>query len=107
NDDVNKFVWSALGWDSDARVIDILREYSRYFIGDRYTDDFARGLLALETNWQGSLLANVNVQTTHARLQQMERAAATDDLRNWRFQQALFRAYYDAYIRRRLVYETD
>src|SRR5947207_3891219 len=29
NDDVNKFVWSALGWDPEARVIDILRQYSR------------------------------------------------------------------------------
>jgi hypothetical protein len=28
-------------------------------------------------------------------------------LRNWRFQQALFRAYYDAYVRRRLIYETQ
>ena len=27
-------------------------------------------------------------------------------LANWRFQQALYRAYYDAYTRARLVYET-
>ena len=26
---------------------------------------------------------------------------------NWRFQQALYRAYYDAYVRSRLIYETD
>jgi hypothetical protein len=53
NDDVNKTVWSGLGWDSDAKVIDILREYSRYFIGERFGEDFAHGLLALERNWQG------------------------------------------------------
>ncbi|MGD0365022.1 MAG: hypothetical protein ABSC93_29430 [Bryobacteraceae bacterium] len=36
----------------------------------------------------------------------MERAAPPGVLRNWRFQQALYRAYYDAYTRRRLLYET-
>ena len=46
NDDVNKIVWSALGWDPDAREIDILREYGRYFIGPRFADGFAQGLLA-------------------------------------------------------------
>ena len=107
NDDVNKFVWSALGWDPNAVVVDILREYSRYFVGDQDADDFAQGLLALEMNWQGSLLANGNVGTTLEQFQQMERAAAPDELKNWRFQQALFRAYYDAYLRQRLIYETD
>jgi hypothetical protein len=107
NDDVNKAVWSALGWDPDARVIDILRDYSRYFVGERYTDDFAQGLLALERNWQGPLLANESVCTTLAQFRSMERSASPQDLKNWRFQQALFRAYYDAYVRRRLIYETE
>ena len=30
NDDVNKAIWSALGWDPQAKAVDILREYSRY-----------------------------------------------------------------------------
>src|SRR5258706_148713 len=47
NDDVNKMIWSSHCWDPDARTIDILHDYSRYFIGDKYTDDFADGLLAL------------------------------------------------------------
>ena len=106
NDDVNKIVWSALGWDPDQPVIRILREYSRYFIGDAYTDDFAQGLLALERNWRGPLLANEGVETTLQQFQQLERAAAPRALLNWRFQQALFRAYYDTYLRRRLLYET-
>ena len=52
NDDVNKAVWSGLGWDPETPVIDILRDYAGYFIGDRYRDNFAQGLLALERNWQ-------------------------------------------------------
>ncbi|MPZ19974.1 MAG: hypothetical protein GEV06_18970 [Luteitalea sp.] len=106
NEDVNKIVWSALGWDRDTEVLDILRQYSRYFIGERYTETFAQGLLALERNWRGSLLANDGVYTTLQQFQDMERAAAPQTLLNWRFQQALYRAYYDAYVRARLVIET-
>lgn len=107
NDDVNKFIWSGLGWNPDAQVIDILRDYSGYFIGDRYRDTFAQGLLALERNWRGSILANPGIETTLLQFQDMERGATPAELRNWRLQQGLYRAYYDAYIRRRLMYETE
>lgn len=107
NDDVNKAIWSGLGWDPDANVVDILRQYARYYIGDRYTDDFAQGLLALERNWRGPLLANKSVMTTLTQFQAMERAATPQDKLNWRFQQALYRAYYDAYDYRRLAYESQ
>jgi hypothetical protein len=107
NDDVNKVIWSALGWDPEANVLDILHQYSRYFIGERYTDDFAQGLLALERNWQGPLLANSSVDVTLSQFQNLERTASPALLKNWRFQQALFRAYYDAYVRHRLIFETD
>ena len=33
NDDVNKFIWSSLGWDPGADVDEILRQYARAFIG--------------------------------------------------------------------------
>lgn len=36
----------------------------------------------------------------------MERIASPTDLRNWRFQQMLYRAYYDAFLRDRLIAET-
>jgi hypothetical protein len=107
NDDVNKIIWCGLGWDPEARVVDILRQYSRYFIGERYTDDFAQGLLALERDWQGPLLANQSVDVTLQQFQALEKKATPADLKNWRFQQVLFRAYYDAYVRHRLIYETD
>ena len=44
NDDVNKIVWSALGWNPDQDVTEILRQYSRYFIGDAFSESFAQGL---------------------------------------------------------------
>jgi hypothetical protein len=106
NDDVNKFVWSALGWNPDQDVTGILRQYSRYFIGDAFSENFAQGLLALERNWHGPLASNTGVDETLAQFQAMEHAAPPPVLRNWRFQQALYRAYYDGYTRKRLLYET-
>ena len=107
NDDVNKIVWSGLGWDPDRPVVDILREYARYFISDALADDFAQGLLALERNWRGPLLTNRGVLTTLEQFRSMERSAPPATLQNWRFQQALYRAYYDAFVHHRLIYETE
>lgn len=106
NDDVNKAVWSALGWNEDENVLDVLRQYARYFIGADYEEAFAQGLLALEQNWRGPLLTNDNVYTTLKQFQTMERNASPQVKLNWRFQMALYRAYYDAYNRARLIYET-
>jgi len=107
NDDVNKAIWSALGWAPEADVLEVLRDYSRYFLGPTYTDRFAQGLLALEKNWEGPALTNVGIYTTLQQFQTMEKTASPQDRLNWRFQQALYRAYYDAYIRSRLIHETQ
>jgi hypothetical protein len=107
NDDVNKIVWSALGWNPEARPIDTLREYARYFIGDEWADEFAQGLLALERNWRGPLISNAGVETTFRMFRTMEEKASPQVKLLWRFQQALYRAYYDAYVRSRLLYETS
>lgn len=106
NDDVNKIVWSSLGWDPEKPVIEILREYGRYFIGPDFEEGFARGLLALEENWRGPLLTNSAVNTTLQQFQTMEKEASPVLLSNWRFQEGLYRAYYDAYERSRLLNET-
>jgi hypothetical protein len=106
NDDVNKFVWCALGWDQETPVIETLRQYSRFFLGERYSDTFAQGLSALERNWDGPLLTNAGIETTLQQFRGMERDASPRDLLNWRFQQGLYRAYYDAYVRQRLAFET-
>jgi hypothetical protein len=107
NDDVNKCIWSALGWDPDADVKEVLREYGRYFVGDEIGDRFADGLLALEMNWRGPLRQNDGVERTLAHFQALEKSVAPAVLRNWRFQQALFRAYFDAHVRRRLLHESE
>jgi len=105
NDDVNKFIWSSLGWNPDAKPIEILRDFSHFFIGSKHGEAFAQGLLALEQNWTGPLLTNYGVNTTLAQFQALERSASPQEKLNWRWQQAMYRAHYDAYVRARLVAE--
>jgi hypothetical protein len=107
NDDVNKMLWSALAWNPDADVAEILGDYARYFIGARHGDAFAHGLLALEQNWRGPLAVNTGVDTTLRQFQTLAAQASSLELTNWRFQQAQYRAHYDAYVRSRLLFETS
>lgn len=107
NDDVNKAVWSGLGWDPDRDVTEILRDYGRYFIGDQFADDFAQGLLALEDNWHGPVLENDGIEPTWQKFQAMGRKGGQTLRANWRFQMAMFRAACDAYVKERLAYEQE
>jgi hypothetical protein len=105
NDDVNKFIWSGLSWNPNASTKSILTEFSRFFIGDDMANDFADGLFALEQNWRGPLASNRQVDVTLHQFQDMERRATPQQRLNWRFQQAVYRAYYDAYVHSRLLTE--
>jgi hypothetical protein len=106
NDDVNKFVWSGQDWDPATTVTETLRDYARYFIGSDYTEGVAQGLMALERNFKGPLLTNDNIERTFEQWTDMERSASDKVLANPRFQSGLMRAYFDAYIQRRRIYET-
>jgi hypothetical protein len=105
NDDVNKFVWSGLGWDSKATPEQILQEYGRYFIGPDLAERWREGLFLLENNWRGPIHLNDGIARTLEHFQAMEKEASPKLLKNWRFQQALYRAYYDAWVHDRFVRE--
>ncbi|WP_192877991.1 MULTISPECIES: alpha-glucuronidase family glycosyl hydrolase [Arenibacter] len=107
NDDVNKIIWSDQDWDPETPVMETLRDYSRYFIGPKYTETVSSGLMALERNIQGPLLNNDGVITTLQQWQDLEKSASQEVLSNFRFQMGLIRAYFDAYQYRRLIYETE
>jgi hypothetical protein len=79
---------------------------SHYFAGKEQAEGLSHGLMSLEKNWQAPLATNTSVAVTLAQFQDMERIAAPALLGNWRFQQALYRAYYDAYVQSRLIEET-
>jgi len=106
NDDVNKTVWSMTGWNPEISAREIVLQYARCFFGAAVAESAADGILALEKNWEGPLAENGSVDATLELWQRLEREAP--ELRgNWRWQQCLLRAYYDAYTRHRLIYETE
>ncbi len=106
HDDVNKTIWSALSWNPDADVRQILIEYARVYFHPDVAEEAADGILALEKNWQGPLAENGAVDGTLLLWQQLEKKAP-QLADNWRWQMNLVRAYYDAYTRQRLLYETQ
>jgi hypothetical protein len=108
NDDINKFIWSELGWSPDADPVETVQEYASYFLGSDGLPSgaFAQGILALEQNWTGPLAANESVDATLRQFQQMQTGASPAQAANWRFEEALYRAFTDAYERRGLIAAT-
>jgi len=105
NDDVNKAIWSRKAWSPAETPRDIVLGYTRLFFGSAVAERAADGLLALEKNWEGPLATNGAVDGTLLSWQRLETDAPAL-AGNWRWQQALLRAYYDAALRHRLLRET-
>jgi hypothetical protein len=105
NDDVNKFIWSDQDWDPTIAEIETLRDYARYFISSDYSEDLAQGFVALEKNLQGPLLTNTDVTKSLQQWKAIEENISPAVRKNFRFQMGLLRAYYDAYVQKRLVHE--
>ncbi|WP_035804340.1 hypothetical protein [Lunatimonas lonarensis] len=106
HDDVNKVVWSQRGWDPDKNILDILTAYSRFFFGASLDKKAAEGILGLEKNWDGSIIDNGSIEPTLAYWKNLE-SGHPQLSGNWRWQMLVMRAYYDAYVRQRKIYETD
>ncbi|MEO6283772.1 MAG: hypothetical protein ABIN80_27970 [Dyadobacter sp.] len=107
NDDVNKFVWSDQDWNPETPVMETLRDYASLFFGPDYRESGAQGIVALERNWKGELIANEGVDVTLMQWRALEKGASLKLQQNPRFQMGLIRAYFDAYTRQRLIYETE
>ncbi len=105
NDDVNKFIWSDQDWDPSTPVMKTLRDYARLFINEDMAEELALGISALETNLRGPLQTNTTVEQTLMAWKNIERKATPEMLKNFRYQMCLLRAYYDAYVQRRLIHE--
>ncbi|MDR3706983.1 MAG: hypothetical protein P4L33_01685 [Capsulimonadaceae bacterium] len=106
HDDLNKAVWSGVSWDPDVSTVQIVREYVRCYISSKLEEPLAQAIFALEENWRAPLIASSNPGATLRRIQAIERDAAPQMRLNWRFQQILYRGYYDAYVHQRLIAET-
>ena len=107
NDDLNKFVWSALGWDPETPLQDILFDYGKVFFGDSEAETVAKGLRMLEENWRGPIASNKGIKKTLKLWQGVDkRAKAAGAAPNWRLQMYLMRAYYDVYLQKKAKAET-
>ncbi len=106
HDDINKFIWSQRGWAPDRNVIDIVREYSKFFFSKAVESSAADGILALEQNWLGPINDNGSIEPTLAFWQKLE-SANPELSTNWRWQLLTLRAHYDAYVRRRKINESN
>ncbi len=107
NDDVNKFIWSDQDWNPETDPRETLADYSRLFFGPALASEGALALAALEQNVKGPVLAAEQIDRTLTRWQAMEQKVPPSLLANPRFQMGVIRAYFDAYIRERAIYETS
>jgi hypothetical protein len=104
HDDVNKVLWSQLGWDSKKNPKDIIHEYAQFFFGSKVAAKAAQGIFDLEKNWDGPILENESIKKTLSLWKSLEENNPELE-KNWRWQQLIMRAYYDAYIKDRLAFE--
>lgn len=105
NDDVNMALWFQLGWSANVRPRAVLADYARVFlgarIGGRSSARFADGLMALERNWTGKAADNAGIEAALALFDDLDRRASPAQRADWRFESALYRAAYDAWVRAR------
>ncbi len=104
NNDVDKFVFSAMAWNPNGDVEQVLFEYGKVFFGDELAADVAKGLLMLEDNWRKPVAGNEQIEKTLAHWQGIARRYG-DVSKNWRLGMYLYRATVDAWIKRK--YEAE
>lgn len=105
HDDVNKITWTRLGWDPKTSERTILEEYANFFFNSQVKETAADGLLSLESNWQGPAAINGGIQSTFTHWSKLEKENPSL-ANNWRWQMNLLRANYDAFVRKRSLYES-
>lgn len=106
HDDLNKNLWTGLGWDSSREPREIVKEYTRFFFRADLAEEATDAIYALESNWRGGAAMNGAIDGTLLQWQRLEEKLPIGS-QNWRFEMHLMRAYYDAYTRHRLMYERD
>ena len=123
--DLNKFVWTYLGWDPEASIDEMLRAYARLFFaqdflksplpGSAGTVDMedrideavayvAEALKLLEANWTGPLTSNNSTETALSYWKTIADCMGGAS-KNWRVELFLNKAMIDAQVKRKLDLE--
>lgn len=106
NDDINKAVWSALDFDPDTSLREILEDYARLFFPGSDFIKAADGIFGLEKNWEGAPEENPCIESTLKAFEEL--GEENPSLKtNWRYIQCLFRARCDAFVRRKVIFENS
>ncbi len=106
HDDVNKAVWSALEWNKDADLREILLDYARFFIYGVDEEEIADIIFLLEKSWQGDPIENPCIEIVYNKICNL--LNANEFLKNnWRFMQLYFRSCCDMLVKERRVFEND
>jgi hypothetical protein len=108
NDDVNKIVFTALGWSPSAMVDTILTEYARVFLHRNgvQLQQTVEAMHGLEADWTGPIASNRQIAATYALLQELEHDSTLAQTGgNGRWESLLYRATYDDYVQRKLARE--
>ncbi len=104
HDDLNKAVWSALEWDKDADLREILLDYSRFFMPGIDEEEIADIIFLLEKSWQGDPVENPCIDVVYNNL-----CALIENHKelyeNWRFLLIYFRGCCDKLVKMRRIFE--
>ncbi len=93
-----------MAWDTKNDVGNVMLEYCNFFFGTKVATGAAEGIFALEQNWVGPITGNPVIQNTLNHWEKLE-AENPQLADNWRWQQLVMRANYDAFVQQRLAYE--
>jgi hypothetical protein len=110
NDDVNKIVFTQLGWSASTPVNTILSEYARWFLRREGTQNSlsVQAIHGLEANWTGPIEENPSVATTRMLMESLNKASTPEQIiGNGRWESLLYRATYDDYVQRKLARERN
>lgn len=106
HDDLNKAIWSALEWDKDADLREILLDYARFFMYGADEEKIADTILLIERSWQGDPVENPCIDTAYSLLLQLK-----NDYpflcENWRFLLFYFRSICDLIVKKRRAFENN
>jgi hypothetical protein len=110
NDDVNKILFTQLGWSSAISTQTVLAEYARWFLGleGRRNTLGVEAIEGLEADWSGPLVENRQIPRTLALLSGLDgdfKQGAVAAVRTPRWESLLYRATYDDYLQHKLLRE--
>ncbi len=106
HDDLNKAVWSALEFNMNTPLCEIILDYARYFMYGADEEKIADLILLLEKNWQTAPEENPCIDIAFKGFCELKKdfPHLTE---NWRFTQLYFRACCDKLVKMRREFELN